>query len=269
MIRELVRYPDPTIRLISANVRFFDDELKEWISDMVDTMRANDLEALTAILIGIQYNVIVIREGEKYIPYINARLIKHSNKQTFTERSLYYPGISVEVDRFSKATVIYEDPEGTQHHRDLEGEEARRFQQYLDYAYGSTFVDRVDKEIRERLDAHLEFGLVADARGGSCPRVFYRDYIRRGAKGVLGAVAASFVSPFFVSEVWRGRIYAIDLYLLAAAAFLIVFYFFYAQVEARRYRQCTSCQVGNIIGTMAIMGVQWMGAALGVFFWIK
>jgi len=101
MIRELIRYPDPTIRLISANVRFFDDELRAWITDMIDTMRANDLEALTAILIGIQYNVIVMKEGEEYVPYINARLIKQSAKQTFTERSLYYPGISVEVDRFS------------------------------------------------------------------------------------------------------------------------------------------------------------------------
>ncbi|MFZ5375636.1 MAG: peptide deformylase, partial [Campylobacterota bacterium] len=130
MIREIIRYPDPRIRLISANVRFFDSELRASITDMIDTMKANDLDALTAILIGIQYNVIVMKEGESYVPYVNARLIKQSEKAVFTERSLYYPGISVDVDRFTRVTVIYEDTEGNPCHRDLEGEEARRFQQY-------------------------------------------------------------------------------------------------------------------------------------------
>lgn len=268
MIRNLIRYPDPTIRLISANVRFFNDELKQWIADMVDTMKANDLEALSAILIGIQYNVVVIKEGDAYTPYVNARLIKQSDKATFTERSLYYPGISVEVDRFTKATVIYEDENGHPHHRDLEGEAARRFQQYLDYSYGSTFVDRVDRDMKKRLDDHLEFGLVADARGGSCPTVFYRDYFRRGAKAVMGLIAVSFVVPLLPSGAVRQWVYTMDRYALIAVVLLMVAYFFYAQVEARRYKQCTSCQTGNIIGTTAIMGVQLLIVALGVFVWV-
>ncbi len=268
MIRNLIRYPDPTIRLISANVRFFDDELTGWITDMVDTMRANELGALSAILIGIQHNVIVIKEGEEYVPYVNARLIKQSDKQTFTERSLYYPGISVDVDRFTKVTVIYEDENATPRHRDLEGEEARMFQQYLDYSFGSTFVDRVDREMKKRIGDHLEFGLVTDARGGSCPTVFYRDYFRRGAKGVMALIAASFAVPLFTSGPVHGWIYTIDKYLLIAVLALMIGYFFYAQYEARKYKQCTSCQTGNIIGTTVLLAVQLAIVSLGVFFWI-
>jgi peptide deformylase len=267
MIRNLIRYPDPTIRLISANVRFFDDELKQWIVDMTDTMKANDLSALSAILIGIQYNIIVIKEGDGYTPYINARLIKQSDKETFTERSIYYPGISVEVDRFTKGTVIYEDENGNPRHRDLSGEEARQFQQYLDYSYGSTFVDRVDREMKKRLDDHLEFGLVADYRGGSCPTVFYRDYFRRGAKAVMGLIAGSFLVPFFASNAVREWVYTIDKYLLIAVVLLMIGYFFYAQYEARLYKQCTSCQTGNIIGTTAILVAQFLIVAAGVFLW--
>lgn len=268
MVRNLLRYPDPAIRLISGNVRFFDDELKQWIVDMTDTMKANDLSALSAILIGIQYNIIVIKEGDSYVPYINARLIKQSDKQTFTERSIYYPGISVEVDRFTQATVIYEDESGTPRHRDLRGEEARLFQQYLDYCYGSTFVDRVDREMKKRLDDHLEFGLVADYRGGSCPTVFYRDYFRRGAKAVMALIAVSFLVPFFASNAVREWVYRGDLYLLPVVVALMVGYFFYAQYEARKYKQCTSCQTGNIIGTTAISAVQLLIVSLGVFFWV-
>ena len=74
MIQSLIKYPNPTIKLISSNVRFFNDELTQWITDMRDTMIANDLDALSAILIGIQQSIIVIKEGERYIPYMNARL---------------------------------------------------------------------------------------------------------------------------------------------------------------------------------------------------
>lgn len=269
MIREIIQYPNPSIRLISANVRFFDDELRQWITDMIDTMKAGNLDALSAILVGIQYNVIVIKEGDEYIPYINARLIKHANKATFTERSLYYPGISVEVERYTRVTAIYEDAEGNPHHRDLEGEEARRFQQYLDYAFGSTFVDRVDKEMKRRLDSHLEFGLVADARGGSCPTVFYRDYFKSGAKILMLLILLSCAAVFFVSADAVRMLYSIDKLALAAVPLLIIGYILYAFYESRKYKQCTSCQTGNIIGTTAILLVQLLIVGACVLFRVK
>lgn len=266
MVRTLIQYPDPTIRLISANVRFFNDDLKQWITDMVDTMKEHDLHALSAIFIGIQYNVIVIKEGDAYVPYINASLIKQSGIKTQTERSIYYPGISADVDRYEKVTVIYEDDNGNSLHRDLEGEMARIFQQQLDYCYGSTFVDRVDREMKQRINDYLEFGLVAD--GGSCPTVFYRDYFRRGAAYLIRLIALTFVTPFFVSKELRSLFYTIDTYALIAVVLLMIGYFLYAQYEARLYKQCTSCQTGNIIGTTAILGVQLLIVGLGVFFWM-
>lgn len=266
MVQPLLKYPDPAIRLISANVRFFNDELSQWITDMIDTMKANDLNALSAIMIGIQYSVIVIKEGDAYIPYINARLIKHSGMSTQTERSIYYPGISVDVDRFEKVTVIYEDEKGNSHHRDLDTEMSRIFQQQIDYCFGSTFVDRVDKEMKQRINDHLEHGLVEG--GGSCPVIFIRDYYKRGARYMNSLIALTFVLPFFVSDNVRGWVYTIDKYALLAVPVLILAYFLYAQYEARIYKQCTSCQTGNIIGTTAILIFQFLIVASGVFFWV-
>ncbi|MDD2781374.1 peptide deformylase [Sulfuricurvum sp.] len=266
MIQPLLKYPDSRIRLISSNVRFFNDELQSWITDMIDTMRAHDLDALSAILIGIQYNIVILKETDNYVPYINGRLIKHSGMSNQTERSLYYEGISVDVDRYENVTVVYEDEEGNQHYRDLTGAQARIFQQQLDYCYGSTFVDRVDKEMKERINEYLEHGLVAD--GGSCPVVFYRDYFKRGVKYLISGMFLSLATPFFVSAKVQEWVYRIDIFALIAAVVLMIVYFFYAQYESRLYKQCTSCQTGNIIGTVAILTFQLLLTSLGIFLWV-
>jgi len=266
MIQPLLKYPDPAIRLISANVRFFNDELRTWITDMIDTMEANDLDALSAIFIGVQYSIIVLKEAGIYTPYINARLIKHSGVSTQTERSVYYEGISVDVDRYENVTVVYEDENGEPHHRDLIGDLARIVQQQIDYCFGSTFVDRVDKEMKQRINDYLEYGLVAD--GGSCPTVFVRDYFKRGVKYLISGMFLSLATPFFVSKSIQEWIYWIDMIALVGAVLLMIGYFFYAQYESKLYKQCTSCQMGNIIGTVAILAFQLLIVSLGIFYWV-
>lgn len=268
MVRPLLAYPDPSIRLISGNVRFFNEELRAWITDMIDTMRANDLEALSAILIGLQYNIVVIREGDRYIPYINAVLIKHSGRSTQTERSPYYPGISVDVERYEKVTVVYEDETGQEHYKDMEAKEARVFQHYLDYCYGSTFVDRVDRRLQERIGDHLEFGLVKDASGGACPTVFYRNYFKQGARLGMVLMALSCVVAPFLSPSAREMLSMIDRFGLLGVLGLIVGYFAYAQIEVRKYKQCTSCQTGNIVGSTALLLFWFALISFGVFFWV-
>lgn len=266
MIQSIIKYPNPTIKLISSNVRFFNDELTQWITDMRDTMIANDLEALSAILIGIQQCIIIIKEGERYIPYMNARLIKHSDIQTQTERSIYYEGISADVDRYNQVTVVYEDEKGVSCYCGLEGEAARIFQQQLDYCFGSTFVDRVDRDMKQRIHDHLEFGLVKD--GGSCPTIFYRDYFKRGAKYLMAGMAVTFLVPFSGSDSFIEWVYVMDKYSIAGVVLLMIGYFFYAQYESQKYKQCTSCQTGNIIGTIILLTAQLVVIALGVFLWM-
>jgi lipopolysaccharide assembly outer membrane protein LptD (OstA) len=110
MVQPLLKYPDPRIRLISGNVRFFNNTLTDIIADMIDTMKANDLDALSAIQIGIQYNVIVLREDGAFTPYINARFIKEEGKAAAVERSTYYD-FTAEVERykFDKIHKIFVD----------------------------------------------------------------------------------------------------------------------------------------------------------------
>ena len=70
----------------------------------------------------------MLHEAGEYIPHINVRFIKQKGRVTATERSPYYDNMSVDVERFETLTVIYEDPQGNSHSRDVSGDLARTFQ---------------------------------------------------------------------------------------------------------------------------------------------
>lgn len=270
MIQPLLKYPDSRIRLISGNVRFFNESLAAIIEDMTDTMQAQGLEALTAIQIGIQYNVIVLKEGGEYVPYVNARFIKEKGKEAAIERSPYY-AFTAEVERYTSLTVVYEDVQGQMHSRDVEGELARTFQHQLDYAYGSTFVDRVPAAVKQQIDAYLEHGLVKEAKSstqqeGSCPTVFMRDRIKGLYRMLMLGVAFSLLGPLLGSESVTQAFALFDKAAIPVILVLIVVYFFYAEYEAKRYKQCTSCQTGNIIGTVLIALVQLVLLSTAAYF---
>ncbi len=262
MVKELLKYPDPKIRLISGNVRSFDATLRHTIQDMIDTMKADNLDALSAIQIGIQQHIIVLRDDDVYTPYINVRFIKQKGNVTATERTPYYANISVDVDRYESLTVLYEDENGTPHSMDVSGDLARTFQHQADYCDGSTFVDRVDKETKQRIGDYLDQGLV---EGATCPTVFYRDYFKRAASYIILAVFLTFFAPLFADEATESLIYTIDLWLLGSVPFVMTGYFVYARYETEKYKQCTSCQTGNIIGTGAIYFAQWLVVAMGTY----
>ncbi len=269
MVLELLKYPDERIRLISGNVRYFDESLQNIITDMVDTMKANGLDALSAIQIGIQYAVVVIKHGDAYKPYINLRIIGKSGEITETERTPYYEKISVDVPRYDKIKIFYENEKGEAQYADLEGGLSRVIQHQLDYNYGSTFVDRVDKETRQRIGDHLPEGLVTSSNS-SCPTIFYRDYIKRGYKYVMLAVWFSFIVPFFTDDAaLLEKLFLFDKIALGSVPFLVLAYATYAYYESAKYKQCTSCQTGNIIGTAGFALLQWLILNVVTFFWIS
>lgn len=272
MIQPLLKYPDPRIRLISGNIRHFNDTLHNIIEDMTDTMKAEGLDALSAIQIGIQYSVIVLKEAEQYRPYINARIVRHDGNGVASERSPYYEGFTVDVPRYTYISVVYEDETGAMQTTEFSDEEARVFQHQLDYAFGSTFVDRIPKKVKAQIDAYLEQGLVKDSRSpgeeSSCPTVFVRDYFRRAYRYTMLAVFVSFFVPFFTSDATQAWLYTADRIALPVILAFIVGYFLYAEYESKKYKQCTSCQTGNIIGTVGIALVQLALLAVGVFAWM-
>ncbi|MDD5052547.1 MAG: peptide deformylase [Sulfuricurvum sp.] len=270
MIKELITYPDERIRYISADIRKFDDELFELLENMRDTMEHNALDAISAIQIAIPFSAILIQNGDELIEMINARLILTDGNEEVDEVSPYFPkGFSAKIKRYGKIKVVYENRQGELCHLDAEGELSFRLQRQMDFLFGGTLLDKLAQKERKAAEEILvsQHEGVYDF-GVSCPTVFIRDYYKKAAKYIMGGVALSFITPFFVSKEIQQIIFSIDKIALLAVPILMVIYFFYAQHEAKLYKQCTSCQIGNIIGTVVIMAFQLLIVALGLFFWL-
>jgi len=236
-----------------GNVRHFDDTLLELIQDLKDTITANDLNALAAFQIGSPLAVIVIKQDDgQFLEIINPVIIKREGSITPVETTAYFPGLSGKTKRYEKIKLMYEDREGKQQFLTAEGDFAITIQRKTDYLLGANFRIRMSEEEKKRFDSKLEFG-TDDIDHNDCPTVFKRDRILHLIKyglitGVLGLLVSFFVSP----EI-EDTIKIIENTLMLSILGLIVIYFFYAQYEGKKYKHCTSCQIGNIIGTISIL----------------
>ncbi len=251
MVKEIIKYPTTPSLEFGANVRFFNEELFTLIEDIKDTIEANDLKALAAFQIGSPYNVIVIKDGEKYIELINARVLKREGTTQTQETTAYFPGLSAKTKRYEKIKVIYEDRNAKQQFLEADGELSIIIQRKLDYSFGSNFRVRLDDGERKLFDAKLEFGTDAITENG-CPTVFKRDRILHTFKllFVLGLIGVGI--SFFLKDEILELLKNIENYGMLFMAVLLVVYFFYAQYEGKQYKNCSSCQIGNIIGVTAI-----------------
>jgi len=248
MIKEITTYPTTPSLEFGANVRFFDKNLEELIQDLKDTIKANNLNALAAFQIESPLNVIVLKDNDEYIELINARVLKRDGTVEPTETTAYFPGLSAKTIRYDKIKVMYEDREGNQQFLEADGELSITIQRKLDYAFGSNFRVRMNKEEKELFDSKLEFGTDAITKN-DCPTVFKRDRILNTFKYTFVASIVGIASSFFLSAENLITLQLIENYAMIFLLLLTVIYFFYAQYEGKQYKHCTSCQIGNIIGT--------------------
>ena len=251
MVKEITKYPTTPSLEFGANVRFFDENLRELIQDLKDTIEENSLNALAAFQIQSSHNVIVIKDNDKYIELINARVLKREGTVESTETTAYFPGLSAKTKRYDKIKVMYEDKEGNQQFLEADGELSITIQRKLDYSFGSNFRVRLSGDELQLFDSKLEFGTDSITKN-DCPTVFKRDRILNTYKyafvgGILGVV-----SSFFLSDEYLGTLKQIENYDMIFMFLLLVVYFFYAQYEGKQYKHCTSCQIGNIIGTTIV-----------------
>lgn len=271
MIKELITYPDERIKYVSADVRKFDDELFTLLENMRDTMEHHHLDAIAAIQIAVPANAIIVKTKSGLMEFINPRILVTDGEVIAEEISAYYPDFTATLKRHDRIKVVYENRFGELQHLDTEGDFSRVLQRKMDMLYGGTLLDKLDKEGRKEAEKILQKQALETGYelGGSCPTVFVRDYFKRGAKYLLSLITLTFLLPFFVSPQLRELVFTIDKYALIPVVALMVIYFFYAQHEARLYKQCTSCQIGNIIGTVAILAFQLLIVSLGVFLWVS
>ena len=253
MVEKLVRYPDERIKNVSADVRKFDEGLFSLLTNMKDAMQAHGIKELSAIELGYPASVVVIQQDDgTYFELINPRVISMQEALLVEEETGYYPGIKATLTRYKKINVIYQDKEGVQHALVCEDDLAFRIQKQVDYTFGGTFMDKLPKKERLRLEKEIASTLGATT-STNCPTRFYRDYFSKALRYMGYLLLPALFIPLFINDTnLLKEIYHYELGGVALMLGLIILYAVVAWYEAKNYSTCTSCQSGNIIGTVLI-----------------
>ncbi|MFH1863175.1 MAG: peptide deformylase, partial [bacterium] len=126
-------YGDSVLRKKAAPVEVFDDELKEVVAAMFDTMFAAEGIGLAAPQMNISKAFLVIgmpRENQEpeRLFFANPQILETSGESSFEEGCLSVPEVRAEVIRPEWIRVTYQDLEGKEHELETNGLLARVLQ---------------------------------------------------------------------------------------------------------------------------------------------
>ena len=162
-VRSIVRFPDPRLRQRSVEVGEIDDDVRQLVADMAETMVDANGAGLAAIQVGSPLRLFIVEGhvagGAEDAPprvFINPELVEISDEyQTGDEGCLSFPDIFVPVKRGMRAKVRARDLEGNVF--EIEGEAlfARALQHETDHLNGRLLIDQVGPVKREIIKRKL------------------------------------------------------------------------------------------------------------------
>ena len=136
---------NPVLRKKSKEIKNINSEIKELISNMIDTAESNDIIAgLAAPQIGHSLQIIAVKFDLKKKPIIliNPKITKVFRRKTIMEEScMSLPGISVPVERSYKIIAEALNSEGRPVKIKAKGILARIIQHEIDHLNGILIVD--------------------------------------------------------------------------------------------------------------------------------
>jgi peptide deformylase len=156
-LREIIKLPDPRLRLVSKPVNGVDTEVRALVADMLETMYAAPGIGLAAIQVGVPQRVITLDLAKKDEPkapqvIINPELVWASEElSTYEEGCLSIPEIYEEVERPAQVKVRYTDLDGNVHEVEANGLLATCLQHEIDHTNGVLFIDHLSKLKRDRI----------------------------------------------------------------------------------------------------------------------
>ena len=153
-VLEIVKYPDPVLETPAAPVTEFDDELKQLVADMFETMYAAPGVGLAAPQVGVSKRLFVMdcsggKDPAQRIAMINPVVLGGEGEQTGEEGCLSFPGIFFPVTRNLRAIVQAQDVNGNPFEIDGLELTARCMLHETDHCDGILFIQRITPLKRE------------------------------------------------------------------------------------------------------------------------
>ena len=153
-IRPILRYPDRRLALPARPVTAFDDGLREFAQDLLETMRAAPGIGITAPHVGVPLRVVVLELDAKEGPltYVNPEITWASPEMIMhREGSVSMPGVNDEVQRHARVRISYHDLDGNIRTEESEALRAVCHQHEIDQLDGMFWIQRLSRLRRERL----------------------------------------------------------------------------------------------------------------------
>lgn len=172
MKQRIVVYGEPVLREKAQRVDAVTDEIRRLVTDMIETMRAENGVGLAAEQIGRKEAVCVVEvppdydkdeQGKRWNPdiampwvLINPEIVAASkDKETGEEGCLSFPGIFAPITRPVEVTVRYTDMNGRAREDRVRKFVARAVQHEIDHLNGVLLVDRMSPVKRIALRGKL------------------------------------------------------------------------------------------------------------------
>ncbi len=146
---QIVRYPDPVLRLGGKQVETFDADLARTARQMFDLMYELRGVGLAAPQVGLQLRLLVLnptgdaKQPDQELILVNPKLGRRKQPEFDEEGCLSFPGIYAEVERGHTVEATWQDLEGKPQAATLDGFVARIVQHETDHLDGILFVDRL------------------------------------------------------------------------------------------------------------------------------
>ena len=149
------KYGDPILRQKAKTIEVFDERLRTFAADMIETMQAASGIGLAANQVGLFEALCVVDmglvdEGAQTRAFVNPAMVQADKKTAPHEDGcLSIPEVTDQVERPERIRVTYQDLAGVPQEQEFEGMIARVLQHEIDHLNGIFFVDRLSPVRRQ------------------------------------------------------------------------------------------------------------------------
>lgn len=148
MVLKIVKYPEPVLSQPGEPVTEFNDELRQLVADMFETMYSAQGIGLAAPQVGISKRLTVIdlslgKDPKDKLVLINPEVISSEGRLYEEEGCLSFPEIREKVVRAAKVRIRAQDEHGKWFEMDGEELLSRAMQHEIDHLDGVLFIFRM------------------------------------------------------------------------------------------------------------------------------
>lgn len=158
-ILDVLSFPDERLRTVAKPIAEVNNEIKQLIDDMFETMRDEKGIGLAATQVDRHVQLVVMDvsdEQDEPRVFINPEITKRDGVVISEEGCLSVPGNYAKVERSETITVKALDRNGESFELDADGLLAICIQHELDHLKGKLFVDYLSPLKRQRIRKKLE-----------------------------------------------------------------------------------------------------------------